>query len=104
MATLDEKGDISHHPHVHTLDDTLDQIHKTTTVDTLHGDEAVKVLATYSGDQRWSEIEEKKLLKKIDRKLLPFLIITYGLQYYDKAMLSQAVSLSYLLPTFQPTP
>ena len=30
-------------------------------------------------------------MRRLDRKLLSLLIITYGLQYYDKAMLSQAV-------------
>ncbi|RVX66329.1 hypothetical protein B0A52_09760 [Exophiala mesophila] len=59
-------------------------------VDTVHGDEATKVLATYEGDQEWSPEEEKKLTKRIDWKLLPVLCITYGLLYYDKAMLGQA--------------
>ena len=69
----------------------VEDLKKTITVDTLHNDEAVKVLATYTGDQNWDEAEEKKLLKKIDRRLLSILCCTYGLQYYDKAMLSQAV-------------
>lgn len=69
----------------------VEDIKKTITVDTVHGDEAVKVLASYNGDQIWTEPEEKKLLKKIDRRLLSILVTTYGLQYYDKAMLSQAV-------------
>lgn len=60
-------------------------------VDTVHGDEAQRVLASYTGDREWSEQEEKKLTRKIDRKLVPMLCITYALQYYDKAMLSQAV-------------
>lgn len=64
---------------------------KTETVDTLHNDEALRVLAHYDGDQHWSEQEEKKLVRKIDRKLVTILCITYGLQYYDKAMLAQAV-------------
>jgi hypothetical protein len=68
----------------------LEDIKKTITVDTLHNDEALKVLAAYQGDETWTE-EEKKLTRKIDRRLLSILCITYGLQYYDKAMLSQAV-------------
>ena len=63
-------------------------------IDTIHTDEAMKVLASYTGDHEWTELEEKKLRRKIDWKLLPILCITYGLQYYDKAMLAQAVSLS----------
>jgi hypothetical protein len=60
-------------------------------IDTVHDDEAVKVLATYHGDQTWTPEEEKKLRRKIDWKLLPVLCGTYCLLYYDKAMLGQAV-------------
>lgn len=63
------------------------------TVDTVHNDEAVKILDTYAGDCSWTEEEEKKLRRKIDWRLMPILCMTYGLVYYDKAMLSQAVSL-----------
>jgi hypothetical protein len=70
--------------------DNVEDLQKTATIDTLHNDEALKVLATYTGDQEWSQQEEKKLVKKIDRRLLSVLCATYGLQYYDKAMLSQA--------------
>ncbi|KAF5588522.1 cutinase transcription factor 1 beta [Fusarium pseudoanthophilum] len=59
-------------------------------VDTVHQDEAMKVLGAYAGDEAWTEAEEKKLRRKIDWKLMPVLCATYGLQYYDKAMLSQA--------------
>jgi hypothetical protein len=69
----------------------LEELKKTITVDTLHNDEALKVLAAYQGDETWTEEEEKKLTRKIDQRLLSILCITYGLQYYDKAMLSQAV-------------
>jgi hypothetical protein len=40
---------------------------------------------------KWTPKDEKKLVSRIDRKLLPLLIITDGMQYHDKAMLSQAV-------------
>lgn len=70
---------------------TLSELKKTTTIDTLHNDEALKVLVTYTGDETWNEKEEKRVTRKIDRRLLPILCATYGLQYYDKAMLSQAV-------------
>ena len=69
----------------------VEDLKKTITVDTLHNDEALKVLAAYQGEETWTEEEEKKLTRKIDRRLLSILCITYGLQYYDKAMLSQAV-------------
>lgn len=72
----------------------IDELEKAKTVDTVHYDEALKVLENYQGDQTWDEKEEKQLTRKIDRKLLPLLCLTYGLQYYDKAMLSQAVGIS----------
>lgn len=70
---------------------SLEELKHTRTIDTLHQDEAVRVLAQYAGDEVWTSEEEKKLVRRIDTKLLSMLIITYGLQYYDKAMLSQAV-------------
>ncbi|KAK5023896.1 hypothetical protein LTS07_009021 [Exophiala sideris] len=72
------------------MDTNSIELHKSVTVDTLHNDEAVKVLANYDGDQSWEEEEEKRLRRKIDRKLLPILCLTYAVQYYDKSMLSQA--------------
>jgi len=84
---------------------TLEDLKKSTTLDTLHNDEAVKVLATYAGDEVWTPAEEKKVVRHIDRRLLPLLILTYGLQYYDKAMLSQAVCiLELLLPSLSKIP
>ncbi|KAF7197448.1 putative transporter, partial [Pseudocercospora fuligena] len=53
-------------------------------------DEAAKVLNTYDGSPDWTDAEERKLRRKLDWKLMPVLCLTYGLQYYDKAMLSQA--------------
>ncbi|KAB5529060.1 major facilitator superfamily domain-containing protein [Coniochaeta sp. 2T2.1] len=68
----------------------VEPIKQTQTVDTVHNDEAMKVLAAYNGDEEWTAAEEKKLSRKLDWKLLPVLCLTYMLQYYDKAMLSQA--------------
>jgi len=61
-------------------------------IDTVHQDEAIRVLAAYQGSEEWTEKEEKAVRRKIDLRLMPVLCVTYGLQYYDKAMLSQAVS------------
>jgi predicted MFS family arabinose efflux permease len=69
---------------------SIRDLQKTATIDTLHNDEAVRVLATYAGDETWTPEEEKRVVRKVDRRLLPLLVLTYGLQYYDKAMLSQA--------------
>lgn len=63
-------------------------------VDTVHQDEAMRVLGAYTGEAEWSEDEEKRLRRRLDWRLMPVLCATYGLQYYDKAMLSQAVCLS----------
>ncbi|KAJ5825864.1 hypothetical protein N7474_003002 [Penicillium riverlandense] len=59
-------------------------------LDTIHGDEAIKVLAAYDGEQEWAPEEEKKLRRKIDRRLLPILCITYAFLYADKVLLGQA--------------
>lgn len=75
----------------------VEELKQSITVDTLHNDEAMKVLANYHGDETWTQEEEKKLIRKIDRRLLSILVITYGLQYYDKAMLSQAVGTTTIL-------
>jgi len=80
-----------------------DHTNKLQPIDTVHQDEALKVLARYDGEQTWTTEEEKRVRRKIDRKLIPILCITYGLQYYDKAMLSQAVSLQ-IFKRIQPEP
>lgn len=73
--------------------ETANTIKKSQTVDTLRDDEALQVLANHDGDQHWDEAEENRLRRKIDWRLMPVLCMTYCLQYYDKAMLSQAVSI-----------
>lgn len=62
------------------------------TADTVHFDEALKVLQGYDGDHEYTDQEEKQVRRIIDWRLMPVLCMTYCLQYYDKAMLSQAVS------------
>lgn len=102
-----EKPDVSHVTAVES-NGTLKAI------DTVHNDEALKVLAQEHGEDVWDAAEEKRLVRKLDRKLLPILCLAYvhclwfkynqpanivpryGLQYYDKAMLSQAVRTQYL--------
>ena len=73
----------------------IEDTKESTQVDTVHQDEAMKVLAGYVGEETWSEQEEARLRRRIDIRLMTILCVTYGLQYYDKAMLSQAVSLSF---------
>lgn len=55
-------------------------------VDTVHNDEAMKVLASYDGPQDWTEAEEKIVRRKIDKRLLWILCVTYGLQYVALSM------------------
>lgn len=67
---------------------------KPSVLDTVHGDEAVKVIHNYSGQTSWTEQEEKRLVRKVDIRLITILAITGALQFYDKALLSSAVSRS----------
>ena len=67
---------------------TTEASNPTKPIDTVHNDEALKVLATYHGEETWTEQEEKSLRRKIDWKLMPVLCLTYGLQYYDKGTYS----------------
>ncbi|KAJ4345101.1 hypothetical protein N0V95_005914 [Ascochyta clinopodiicola] len=83
----DEKTTVSPHE---TTPNTLEELKATKTIDTIHNDEAIRVLVQYAGDESWTPEEEKKLVRRLDKKLISLLVITYGLQYYDKAMLSQA--------------
>lgn len=53
-------------------------------------DEAAKVISSYNGPLNWTPEEEKRILRKIDFRLMPILCITYLLQYWDKAVLGQA--------------
>ncbi|KAK2598689.1 hypothetical protein N8I77_012081 [Diaporthe amygdali] len=62
-------------------------------VDSFHHDEAARILADYvaaGGPEEWSALEEKNLIRKIDRRLLPVLAFTFFLTWYDKGILSQA--------------
>lgn len=64
-------------------------------IDTAHFDEALKIIKDYirsGGQESWSEKEENALKRKVDWRLIPVICLSYGLQAYDKAMLSQAVS------------
>ncbi|KAK6378864.1 hypothetical protein LTS17_006567 [Exophiala oligosperma] len=71
-------------PNTEVVEDALEK------VDTVHNDEAIKVIAQYHGEETWTAKEEQQLRRKINWRLMPILCITYGLQYYDKSMLGQA--------------
>ncbi|KAG5914542.1 hypothetical protein E4U42_000437, partial [Claviceps africana] len=59
-------------------------------IDSVHDDEATKVLNAYDGDAQWTDEEEKRLRRRVDWRLIPLLCVTYALQFYDKNILSQA--------------
>ena len=52
-------------------------------VDTTRQDEGLKVLSQYTGDRNWTPEEESRLRHKIDRRLMPLLCVTYGLQVWN---------------------
>ncbi|KIW87270.1 uncharacterized protein Z519_12173 [Cladophialophora bantiana CBS 173.52] len=68
----------------------LDHIENLEKIDTLHNDEALVVLGQYQGDTSWSPQEEKRVLRKIDKRLLPILVVTFGMTFYDKVLLAHA--------------
>lgn len=84
MANIEEKHQVQQQEHAPPAPAEVPALKSSFTVDTVHHDEAMKVLANYDGPDTWDEAEEKKLRRKIDRRLLPILCITYALQYYDK--------------------
>lgn len=88
LSMADQEKDVV--KQVDTTPQTLEELRNAKTIDTLHSDEAIRVLAQYAGDLDWTPEEERRLVRRLDRKLISLLVTTYGLQYYDKAMLSQA--------------
>lgn len=80
-------------PHANS---TAAEIKRSITIDTLHNDEAVKVLANYTGPETWDQKEEKRLVKRIDRRLLPILCTTYGI--VSARILRHCIEIPNLLP------
>ncbi|KAH8727437.1 MFS transporter [Phaeosphaeriaceae sp. PMI808] len=66
------------------------QVNAQTVATEARQDDICSVLAGYTGNPEWTDQEATRLVRRIDKRLMPLLFITYGLQYYDKAMLSQA--------------
>lgn len=73
-------------PEIQRQDAVEDMVTEAKEIDTVHQDEAMKVIATYDGDLHWTEQEEKALVRKIDFRLMPILIATYGLQCNDSTI------------------
>ena len=76
MADGARKPDVAQFEHiVNVVNQSEGDAQKAPVADTLHNDEATKIFATYDGDQSWTEDEEKRLVRKIDRRLLVILTI-----------------------------
>lgn len=58
-----------------------------------HDDEAANVLSTYDGPSSWTGEEERKLLRKIDWRLMPVLCITC-----TRSTHTRIIPDTYLLP------
>lgn len=82
MADSEKPQELREENHTSPGTEGID-LKKTPTIDTVHNDEAMKVLATYSGEETWDEKEEKRVQRKIDKRLLPILCATYGLVSLD---------------------
>ena len=67
-----------------TTPQTLEGLSKTKTIDTVHNDEALRVLAQYAGNTSWTPEEEKKLVRKVDLYLFPMIWLMYLLSYMDR--------------------
>jgi hypothetical protein len=83
MADIEKPQEVREE-HTATSGSDGTELKKTLTIDTVHNDEALKVLATYSGEETWDEKEEKLVTTKIDKRLLPILCATYGLVSFRK--------------------
>ncbi|KAF4439158.1 transporter [Fusarium acutatum] len=85
--TFDQKIETVQEP---THDMSQGEEVKLSQIDTMHNDEALKVVVGYSGEASWTPEEEKRLVKKIDRRILVIVVITFGVQFYDKYLFSHA--------------
>ncbi|EKD20894.1 uncharacterized protein L3040_005834 [Drepanopeziza brunnea f. sp. 'multigermtubi'] len=70
-----------------------DETHNVEIADTAKAtaDPSVQIYADFSANNdQWKAIQNKKLLRKIDVRLLPFLILMYLLNFLDRSNLAQA--------------
>ncbi|KAF9769934.1 hypothetical protein IL306_012573 [Fusarium sp. DS 682] len=87
MSASKETPDQSH---IECVSCTVTESKKLDKIDTVHRDEALKVLLRYDGDSTWTAKEEAKIVRKIDRRLLVILVLTFAIQFYDKFLFSHA--------------
>ncbi|KAI8664700.1 hypothetical protein LRP88_04330 [Fusarium phalaenopsidis] len=85
-----EKADKANQSHVEFVPSPVTETNKLDKTDVLHDNEALKVVLQYQGDATWTPQEEAKLVKKIDRRLLVILVLTFAIQFYDKFLFSHA--------------
>jgi hypothetical protein len=87
-SAVGEKDGSDHLEQAHSSSNSVEMndLKASKTIDTVHNDEAMKVLQAYTGETDWTPQEEKQVQRTIDWRLMPCLCMTYCLQYYDKAM------------------
>lgn len=60
-------------------------------LDTRNVDEALKFLEAHAGTINLEDIDERKMMRKIDWTLMPLMFLCYFLQYSDKTLINYAV-------------
>ena len=55
-------------------------------------DEALKYLEAAGDNINLEDVDEKKLMRKVDWMLMPLMFLCYFLQYSDKTLINYAVS------------
>jgi hypothetical protein len=60
-------------------------------------DEALKFLEANAGVVNFEDVDEKRLIRKVDLTLMPLMFLCYFLQYSDKTLINYAVRLPCLL-------
>lgn len=73
MAAVNKTEEVVEHEHVPDSPPNEEKV--TVEVDTVHGDEAMRVIAAYDGPLEWEPMEEKKLRRKLDNACCPFSVL-----------------------------
>ncbi|KAL5590072.1 hypothetical protein FOVSG1_011939 [Fusarium oxysporum f. sp. vasinfectum] len=76
--------------HIERVTSVVTEGNKLDKINTVHQDEALRVILRYDGESSWTAKEEAKLLRKIDRRILVILVLTFAIQFYDKFLFAHA--------------
>ena len=66
--------------------ETVDSYQETKTIDSDNADEALHFLQQNQHVENASEVNDKKLMRKVDWMLMPLFFAAYYLQYSDKTL------------------